>query len=154
MGRGGALGIHQGGVTHVAALWCCMWRRGPRGNNITCSAFCQLLVTSATNHKQIGPFWFPGGCVCVHSRTLWVSPVNSLVRLPVFSCHCNPYRFFQSMVLRLYFPALEPWVAQSVSLPSHPLHQLPPHLPLFSSCCLAVSPLCPAAHPCPSYWSG
>ena len=31
-------------------------------------------------HKQIGPFWswFPGGWVCVHSRTLWVSPVNSL----------------------------------------------------------------------------
>ena len=28
-----------------------------------------------------------------------------------FSCHCNPYRFFQSEVLSLYFPTLEPWVA-------------------------------------------
>ena len=36
----------------------------------------------------------------------------------VFSCCCNPHRFFQSECLRLYFPLLEPWVAQSVSLPS------------------------------------
>ena len=33
-------------------------------------------------------------------------------------CHLNPHRFFQSQVLRLYCPVLEPWVAQSVSLPS------------------------------------
>ena len=33
-------------------------------------------------------------------------------------CHLNPHRFFQSEVLRLYMPALEPWVAQSVSIPS------------------------------------
>ena len=31
-------------------------------------------------------------------------------------CH-NPHRFFQSEVLRLYFPTLEPWFASSVSLP-------------------------------------
>ena len=35
-----------------------------------------------------------------------------------FFCYLNPHRFFQSEVLRLYFPALEPWVAQSVSFPS------------------------------------
>ena len=36
-------------------------------------------------HKQIGPFWcwFLGGWVCVHSRTLWVSPTDSPVRLGV-----------------------------------------------------------------------
>ena len=33
-----------------------------------------------------------------------------------FSHCCNPYRFFQSEILWLYFPALEPWVVQSVSL--------------------------------------
>ena len=62
-----------------------------------------------------------------------------------FRC-LNRRRFSQSEVLRLYFPALEPWVAQSVSLPTcssqfictemwdhllhqplpHPVHQLPP----------------------------
>ena len=33
------------------------------------------------------------------------------------SCY-NPHRFFQLEVLRLYFPTLEAWVVQSVSLPS------------------------------------
>ena len=66
---------------------------------------------------------------------------------------CNPQRFFQSEVLRLYLPALEHWVAQSVSLLScsfqfiHmqmwdcPLHQLQCHLPQSTSHCFAVSPL-------------
>ena len=65
--RGGALGIRQGRATHVTALWCCMWRKGPRGNSATCSALSWLLVTSLATHKQIGPFWcrFPGGWVCV-----------------------------------------------------------------------------------------
>ena len=34
------------------------------------------------------------------------------------SHHLNTHRIFQSQVLRLYFPALEPWVVGSVSLPS------------------------------------
>ena len=37
-----------------------------------------------------------------------------------FSYHLNPHRISQSAVLRLYFPALEPWVAWSVSLPTCP----------------------------------
>ena len=42
-----------------------------------------------------------------------------------FSCeagslsrHCHTHRFLQPEVLRLYFPALEPWVLWSVWLPS------------------------------------
>ena len=35
-----------------------------------------------------------------------------------FSCHLNLHRCFQSEVLRLYFPTLEPWVERFVSLPS------------------------------------
>ena len=35
-----------------------------------------------------------------------------------FSHHCNPHRFLQSGVLKLYFSALEPWVVPSISLPS------------------------------------
>ena len=57
-----------------------------------------------------------------------------------FSCPLNLYRFFQSEVLRLYFPVLEPCITWSVSLPSCffwficiqmwnlPVHQLP-HCP-------------------------
>ena len=62
-----------------------MWGRGPRGNNGTCSTLCWFSVTSPTTHKQSGPFWcwFPSGWVCVCSGTLWLSPVNSPVRLEV-----------------------------------------------------------------------
>ena len=35
-----------------------------------------------------------------------------------FSHCCKPHRFFQLEILRLYFPALEPWVARSALLPS------------------------------------
>ena len=34
-------------------------------------------------------------------------------------CHLNPHRCFQSEAMRFYFPILEPWVVQSVLLPSH-----------------------------------
>ena len=59
--------------------------RDQRGNNATCWALGRLSVTSPATHKQIGPFWcwFRGGWICVHSRTLWVSPTNSPVRLGV-----------------------------------------------------------------------
>ena len=62
-----------------------MWGRGPRGNSAICSTLCLFSVISPTTHKQIGPFWcrFPGRWVYVHSRTLWVSPENSPVRLGV-----------------------------------------------------------------------
>ena len=72
-----------------------------------------------------------------------------------FSCHLNPHRFFQSEVLRLYFPTPEPWVAWSVSFPrcsswfirtemwDRPVCQLPPCQPWCSSCRLATSPLGP-----------
>ena len=55
-------------------------------------ALSQLLVTSSTTHKQIGPFsvWVPGGWVCVHSRILWVSPTNCPVSLAVSPSTSTP----------------------------------------------------------------
>ena len=94
--RDGPLGICQGVTTHVAVLWHCMWCKGPRGNNATCSTLSQLSVTSPATHKQIGPFWcwFPDGWVCVHSRTLQVSPKNSPMRLGVSATTATPTGFF------------------------------------------------------------
>ena len=93
---------------------------GLRGNNATCSTLSQLSVPSPTTHKQIGPFWcsFLGGWACVCSRTLGVSPSNSHVRLGVSPTATTPTGFFSQKFLRLYFPGLEPWVTQSVSLPN------------------------------------
>ena len=75
---------------------------------------------------------------------MWVSPTNSPVRLE-FLPLLQYSQVFSVRGLRLYFPMLEIWVAQSISLPScfswfictqmwnQLLHQLPPcpvHLPL------------------------
>ena len=56
---------------------------GPRGSNGTCSTLCRFSVTAFATHNQIGPFWccFPGGWACACSRSLWVSPTTSPVRL-------------------------------------------------------------------------
>ena len=76
------------------------------------------------------------------SSTLWVCPTNSPVSLGVSPAAASiPTGVFsQRLYLRLYFPALELWVAWSVSLPSCSswfictlmwgcsLCQLPPHL--------------------------
>ena len=58
---------------------------GLRGSNGACSLLCRYSVTTTTTHNQIGPFWcwFLCGWVCVCSGTLWVSPMNSPVRLGV-----------------------------------------------------------------------
>ena len=104
------LGIHQGGATHLAVLWCYMWGRGQRGNSATCSALCWLSVTSSATHKQIRPFWcwFTGASVCVHSRTLWVSPMNSPVRLGVSLATSSPTDFFSQMFWSFLSPLWNP----------------------------------------------
>ena len=76
----------------MAVLWHCFWGSGLRGNSEACWALHQLSVTSPIPHKQIGLFWcwFPGGWFCVHSRTLWVSPTNSPMRLGVSPTASTP----------------------------------------------------------------
>ena len=149
---GGGLGVHQGGATHLAGLWCCLWGRGPRGNNDACSALSGLLVTSPAVHKQIGPFWcwFPGGWICVRSRTPWVSPTTSLVRLGVSpTAASTPTGFFSQ---RLWDFISLSWIPGFRDLSCSPV--VPPGLSALecgttwsSSCHLAARPLHPS---CPS----
>ena len=102
--RGGALGICQSEATHVAALWHCMWGRGPRGNSAASLALSQISLTSPASHKQIGPFWcqFPGEWFCVLSGTLWVSPTNSPVRLGVSPTAATPTEYFSQRFEALF----------------------------------------------------
>ena len=88
-----------------------MWGRGPRGSNGTCSTLCQPSVSSPTAHKQSGPFWcwFLCGWVCICSRTLWVSPTNSPLRLGVSPAAASTPKGFPISGLRLYFSEVEPW---------------------------------------------
>ena len=85
--RGGTLGIHQRGATQgVTELWLCMWGRHPTGNNAACLALSWLAFSHFPHYPQanwaallLTPSW-------VHLRTsgtLWVSPMNSPVRLGV-----------------------------------------------------------------------
>ena len=92
---------------------------GSERNSAAHSALSPFSVTSAATHKHTEPFWcwFPGGWVCVPSRTLWVSPTNSPVRLGISSTASTP-QVFSVRGLRLYFLVLEPWVAQFVLLHS------------------------------------
>ena len=82
--KGQSLRYSGQGNPHCCIVGLCVgeW---PIGSSGTCSTLCQILVTPSTTHNQIGPFWccFPSGWVCVHSRTLWVSPTASPVRLGV-----------------------------------------------------------------------
>ena len=104
--RDGVSCIYQGGATQVGVLWYCMWGRGLRGNSATCLALGCLSVTSPTTHKQIGSFWcwFPGGWACVCSKTLWVSPMNSPVRLGVSPAPSNLSQRFSVRGFEALFP--------------------------------------------------
>ena len=140
-----------------------MWGRGRRGNNATCLALWQFSVTSSETHKQIVPFscWFPGGWVCVHSRTLWVSPTNSPMRLGVSHATSTPTGFFSQRFWGFISPHWNPGLCglshSPVVPPGLSAHKCGTTCPA-SHCLtwsashhLAASPLCPAACLCPSY---
>ena len=84
--------------------------RGQRGNNDACSVLTLLSVMSPSTHKQIRLFWYwyPGGWVCVCSRTLWVSSNELYCEAGSFSHHHNPHRFFQSEVWGFISPRWNP----------------------------------------------
>ena len=106
----------------------------------------------------------PSGWACVHSRTLWVSPTNSSVRLGVSPAAAStPIDVFSQRFEALFptlepgFHSLSPQLFLSVYLHANVgplLHQpLPP--PVWSSSCFLVSsPLHPATHLHLSYQSG
>ena len=109
-------------------------------------------VTSSTTHKQIGPFWcwFPGGWACACSRTLWVSPTNSPVKLGVSPAAAStPTGFYSQRFWGFIYPHWNPGL---LGLSHSPV--LPPGLSArecgtarSASLCLGMSPLRPN---CPS----
>ena len=68
---------------------CCAVTRcggeGPRGSNGARSTLHWISATPLATHNQIGPLWcwFPSEWACACSRSLWVSPMTSPVRLGV-----------------------------------------------------------------------
>ena len=93
---------------------------GLRGSNGAHPTLHRISVFHSATHNQTGPLrcWFRSGWACACHRPLWVSPMTSPVRLGVSPAAAQPPRAFSIKGLRLYFPALEPWVTQSASLPA------------------------------------
>ena len=58
---------------------------GPSGSNGARLTVLQISIFHSDTHNQTGPLWcwFPSGWACAHSRSLWVSPTTSPVRLGV-----------------------------------------------------------------------
>ena len=121
---------------------------GPRGNNAACSVLCLLSVTFSDSHKQIGPFWcwFPSGRACVCSRTLWVSPRNSPVRLGVSPTAASTPTGVFSQRFEALFPqagglgcadCLTPQLFLLVYLHSNVGLPSPPAAASMASCCFA-----------------
>ena len=86
--RGGALGVHRGGVTLGNAGRCAVMLyvgAGPRGSNGARFTLLWISVFHSATHNQTGPLWcwFPSGWACARPRPLWVSPTTSPVRLGV-----------------------------------------------------------------------
>ena len=75
--------------------------KGPRGSNGTRSTLHRTPIFHSATHNQTGPLWcwFPSGWACAHSRSLWVSPTTSPVRLGVSPAAApTPTGRFQSEV--------------------------------------------------------
>ena len=100
-----------------------------------------------------------GRWVCVHCRTLWVSPTSSPVRLRVSSAATIPTGVF-SQRFEALFPGtgtlgclvcLAPQLLLLVYLHANMGLPGPPAAASPTSCSLAGNLLRPAACPCPSY---
>ena len=83
--RGGALGVHRGGVMLVAAAVTLYVGEGPSGSTGARLTLLRISIFHSDTHNHTGPLWcwFPSGWACAHSRPLWVSPMTSPVRLGV-----------------------------------------------------------------------
>ena len=81
-----------------------------RENNAASLALSLLSVTSSAPHKHIGLFWcwFLDGWVCVHSRTLWIFPMNCPVKLVFFSAPAASTDFYSQRSWGFILPCLNP----------------------------------------------
>ena len=115
-----------------------MWGRGPIGAMVLAPTLCWFSVTPSTTHNQIGPFWccFLSGWVCVHSKTLWVSPMNSPVRLRVSPAASST----STGVFSQWFEALFPSTGTLGCAVCHLVHQLLPCWPVAALPTLLHSP--------------
>ena len=153
--RGRALGICQGGTIHITVLWCCMWGRSHRGKQcclfsswLAFSHFLQYLQANLALLVLI-----PGWMVCLCSRTLWNSPVNSPVSLGVSPAASTPIDFFSQRfggrISPYWNPGVQVYLASQLYLPVY-LHTSV-ELPTLPAAAWPILVLQPPHAPCPLY---
>ena len=108
--------------------------------------------------------WFLGGWACIHSRTLWISPTNSPVRLGVSPAATSTPTGFFGLGFEALFPQAETLgcmvcLTPHLFLPVYLYRNVGP--PSLQSAALLVLQLLPCQESspptaclCPSYWSG
>ena len=109
-----------GGVTLVAALWCCMWGRGQEGAMAPAPLSTRFQYFTPLPTFKLGP---SGAGSLVGGLVHALGPCGSLQRPLLWGWESlllppRPPQAFSIRGLRLYFPALEPWVVGSASLPA------------------------------------
>ena len=142
----------------MAASVHCEWGRGHRGNNAACSALTLLSVTSPAPTSKLNPSGADSWVyvwICVCSRTPWVSPTNSPVRLGFSSTTATPTGFYNLRFGGFLFPCWNPVFVVYLALHLFLLVYLHAKVGLpasatatwSSSCCLGYCSLHPG---CPS----
>ena len=108
---------------------------GPRGSRAACSALCWFQSLPPLPTSKLGPSGAdsPGGWVCVCSRPLWVSPMNSPVRLGVSPTAASTPTGVFGHRFEALFPHWDPglWVclAPQLFLPVYPHTNVGPPAP-------------------------
>ena len=106
---------------------------GPRGSNGAHLTLLRISVFHSDTHNQTGLLWcwFPSKWACAHSRTLWVSPMTSPVRLGVSPASApTPTGVFNQRFEALFLPCWSPGLRD--------LLRSPPFVPVYL--CTNVGP--------------
>ena len=157
----------QGNPGHY--LCCCTWGDGSEREQWCLLSFTNFLSLLPLPTSELSPSGadFPGGWVCVLSRTSWVSPGNSPVRLGLSPTTSTPTRVFNQRFEPFSplhwnpglcglsrFPVVPPSLSAgkcgtAYSTSCHLSQSASYRLTCSTSFCLVVSPLCPAAPSAP-----
>ena len=117
--RGRTLGIHQGGATHFAACGTVCGGGVREGTMLFARLWPCFQSLPPLPASKLGP---PGADSGVGGFVYILGPHGSLQWTLLWGWEFlllpQPPQVFTARGLRLYFPALGPWVAQSVSFPS------------------------------------
>ena len=118
---------------------------GLSGSNGAHLTVLRISIFHSDTHNQTGPLWcwFPSKWACAHSRTLWVSPTTSPVRLGVSPAAAPTPRGTFNQRFEALFPRAGALGCTVCSLPAvHQVYLWANVVPQGATCCSACPVLC------------